>query len=109
MVTGVGNCSAAETEAVKNAFLEFLSNPKTSHGVYTPGVKVDTGSQLHCGRRLPGKLLHSPTSFKLVGELVGGLVATKFVGTSKLGYKLTWLQASFRDKKQNTNMKSNAR
>lgn len=41
MVTAVGTCSAAETEAVKNAFLEFLSNPTTSYGVYTPGLTLE--------------------------------------------------------------------
>lgn len=41
MITAVGSCSAAEVAAAKGAFLKFLSNPKTSYGVYTPGLTLD--------------------------------------------------------------------
>jgi hypothetical protein len=41
MITALGSCSAAEVAAVKSAFLEFLSNPQTSYGVYTPGLSLD--------------------------------------------------------------------
>lgn len=40
MVVGVGSCSPEEVDTVRTAFYEFLSQPQTSFGVYTPGLRL---------------------------------------------------------------------